>query len=59
MKFELIFAELVLAAANRPEIKERIRYVEVQKIVEKPIYHNVCLDDDGLQLINEAVSGVN
>ena len=32
-----------------------IRYVEVQKIVERPVYRNVCLDDDGLQNINNAI----
>lgn len=26
----------------------------VQKIVERPIYINTCLDDDGVRLINEA-----
>lgn len=46
-------------AKAETEIKERIRYVEVQKIVEKPVYHNMCLDDGGLQLINEAVSDAN
>lgn len=37
------------------EQKERIRYVEVKKVVEKPIYRNVCLDDDGLRIINSAI----
>lgn len=26
----------------------------VQKIIERPIYINTCLDDDGVRLINEA-----
>ena len=26
----------------------------VQKIVERPIYINTCLDDDGVRLVNEA-----
>lgn len=39
------------------EIKERIRYVEVQKIVEKPVYSNVCFDDDGLRELNRAIGG--
>ena len=26
----------------------------VQKIVDRPIYINTCLDDDGVRLINEA-----
>ena len=34
------------------EQKERVRYVEVQKIVKQPVYRNICLDDGGLQLVN-------
>lgn len=41
--------------AEREE-KERIRYVEVQKIVERPVYRNVCIDSDGLSVINAAIS---
>ncbi|WP_149930552.1 hypothetical protein [Acinetobacter soli] len=29
---------------------------KVQKIIERPIYNNVCFDDDGLQQINNLVS---
>ncbi|WP_151981605.1 hypothetical protein [Acinetobacter guerrae] len=29
---------------------------EVQKIIERPIYSNVCIDDDGLQQINSLVN---
>lgn len=39
------------------EQEEKIRYVEVQKIVERPVYRNVCLDDDGLQELNAAIAG--
>jgi len=28
---------------------------EVEKIVEKPIYRNVCLDDDGLRALSAAL----
>lgn len=38
------------------EEKERIRYVEVQKIVERPVYRNVCIDSDGLSVINAAIT---
>lgn len=37
--------------------KERVRYVQVQKIVERPVYRNTCLDDDGLSIINGSASG--
>lgn len=29
----------------------------VDKIVERPVYRNVCLDDDGLRAANDALSG--
>lgn len=37
------------------EEKERVRYVQVQKIVEKPVFRNVCVDSDGLSVINAAI----
>lgn len=37
------------------EERERVRYVQVQKIVEKPVYRNVCLDADGLRELNAAI----
>jgi hypothetical protein len=33
---------------------EKIIYKESQKIVDRPVYHNDCLDADGLSLINRA-----
>lgn len=41
------------------EEKERVRYVQVQKIVEKPVYRNVCVDSDGLSVINAAITDGN
>lgn len=38
------------------EKKERIRYVQVPKIIEKTVYRNTCLDSDGLSVINAAVA---
>lgn len=38
------------------EEKERVRYVQVQKIVEKPVFRNVCVDADGLSVINAAIA---
>lgn len=38
------------------EEKERVRYVQVQKIVEKPVFRNVCIDSDGLSVINAAIA---
>lgn len=41
------------------EKKERVRYVQVQKIVEKPVYRNVCVDSDGVSVINSAITDGN
>lgn len=38
------------------EEKERVRYVQVQKIVEKPVFRNICVDADGLSVINAAIA---
>lgn len=39
---------------TKREAEQGVQYVEVERIVEKPIYLNVCLDDDGLSQINRA-----
>ena len=41
------------------EEKERVRYVQVQKIVEKPVYRSVCVDSDGVSVINAAIADGN
>lgn len=41
------------------EEKERVRYVQVQKIVEKPVFRNVCVDSDGLSVINAVIDDGN
>ena len=41
------------------EEKERVRYVQVQKIVEKPVFRNICVDSDGLSIINAAIADGN
>lgn len=41
------------------EEKERVRYVQVQKIVEKPVFRSTCLDSDGLSVINAAIADGN
>ena len=35
---------------------QRVIYKTVEKIVDRPIYRNVCIDDDGLSEINKAVN---
>lgn len=41
------------------EEKERIRYVQVQKIVERPTFRNTCIDSDGVSVINAAIADGN
>lgn len=31
---------------------------QVERIVDRPVFRNVCLDDDGLRLANAALSGI-
>ncbi|WP_180050380.1 hypothetical protein [Acinetobacter sp. YH12105] len=35
-------------------VKTEVITREVQKIVERPVYINTCIDDDGVRLINES-----
>lgn len=37
------------------ETRTRTITVEVEKIIDRPVYRTVCLDADGLQLINAAI----
>ena len=30
---------------------------EAERVVEKPVYRNICLDDDGLRLLARAIDG--
>ena len=41
------------------EEKERVRYVQVPKIIEKTVYRNTCIDSDGLSIINAAIADGN
>ncbi|WP_262781746.1 sigma-70 family RNA polymerase sigma factor [Acinetobacter guillouiae] len=42
-----------LKSEQRVITETKIR--EVQKIIERPIYNNVCIDDDGLRIINSLI----
>lgn len=37
------------------EERERVRYVQTLKIIEKPVYCNACFDADGLRELNAAI----
>lgn len=42
---------------GKTEIKYKTLVREVEKVVERPVYANVCLDADGLRLANAALAG--
>lgn len=51
------------AAKDREKDRENTKVVyrtitqNVDKIVDRPVYRNICLDDDGLRLANAALAG--
>ena len=38
---------------DRIVYKDRVETIEVPKIIEKKVYHNVCLDDEGVDAFNK------
>jgi hypothetical protein len=50
-------AEQLEKARAQREIVYRTITKQVDKIVDRPVYRNVCLDDDGLRVINDALRG--
>ena len=47
--------------ADKVRIETQYRDVikEVDRVVERPIYRNVCMDDDGLRILNQQISRAN
>ena len=58
-KSDQIISEKYQTGKAVREEKERVRYVQVQKIVEKPVFRNICVDSDGLSVINAAIADGN
>ena len=58
-KSDQVISEKYQSEKALREEKERVRYVQVQKIVEKPVFRNVCVDSDGLSVINAAIADGN
>lgn len=62
-KFKRDEKRVDLAAVGHEDFKakEEIVYVDrvrtVTKLVARPVYRNVCIDDDGLRLLNDAIAG--
>lgn len=55
-KSDQVISEKYQSGKAVREEKERVRYVQVQKIVEKPVFRNICIDSDGLSVINAAIA---
>lgn len=58
-KSDQIISEKYQTGKAVREEKERVRYVQVKNIVEKPVYRNVCVDSDGVSVINAAITDGN
>lgn len=58
-KSDQVISEKYQSGKAVREEKERVRYVQVQKIVEKPVFRNTCLDSDGLSVINAVIADGN
>lgn len=45
--------------ADREQIRTEFQIItkEVERVVEKPVYRNVCLDADGLRILERAIRG--
>lgn len=58
-KFENIVTKSLAAQLAAIRSTERIINHETQKIIERPVYRNVCLDADGVRLIEQARTSGN
>ena len=54
---QLKFAEGIQHELSRLSANEKTIIRENVKLVDRPVYHNVCLDDDGLYNANAAKNG--
>lgn len=41
------------------ETRTRTVYVQVDKIIDRPVYRSVCVDADGLRLLNDQIRRVD
>lgn len=56
-KYNLVAQQLEVAKADRIVQTQYITKT-VTKLVDRPVYQNICLDQDGMDVINKALSGV-
>lgn len=61
LKAEIDRTSVIAAELETEKGKSRVVYKtitkRVDKIIDRPVYHNVCLDDDGLRLVRAAIAG--
>lgn len=55
-KYDKLSQELIDLKLKRAGNAGAIR-TEVERIIERPVYLNACIDDDGLRIINDAIKG--
>ena len=41
---------------SEQRVKVETVTLEVQKIIDRPVYNNVCIDDDGMRIINSLIT---
>lgn len=58
-KSDQIISEKYQTGKAVREEKERVRYVQVPKLIERVVYRNVCVDSDGVSVINAAIADGN
>lgn len=62
-KFRRQAANKGATAHEADKVRIRTEFVpitkEVEKIVERPVYKNICLDADGLAVLQQAISSAN
>jgi len=55
-KYDNLEAELIVAKATRKTVYKTVTKT-VDKIIDRPVYKNICVDEQGLEAANKALSG--
>lgn len=50
---------LVETQREQRAVRERVVVKEVERVLEKPMYRSVCLDDDGLRILADDIAASN
>jgi len=57
-KYDNLEAELIVAKATRKTVYKTVTKT-VDKIIDRPVYKTQCVDSEGLEAANKALSGGN